>query len=137
MPTPKKKMLTAAQLEKMKVALIERRHEIQRLSLENLGDVEESIDEASGDSADRAAAALDRDILVDAAAREAKELHAIDEALAKIDAGTYGGCEECGNLIAMPRLQYIPNAKYCITCQERLEELGLLDDVRDEATPNE
>ena len=71
MPTPKKKMLTAAQLEKMKAALIERRHEIQRLSLENLGDVEESIDEASGDSADRAAAALDRDILVDAAAREA------------------------------------------------------------------
>ncbi len=137
MATPKKKTLTTAQLEKLKLALLDRRHEIQRLSLESLGNAEESIDEASGDSADRAAASLDRDILVDAAAREAKELHGIDEALAKIDAGTYGACEECGNLIAMPRLQYIPNAKYCITCQERLEELGLLDDNREDFTITE
>ena len=41
-------------------------------------------------------------------------LHDIDDALAKIDAGTYGVCEECGRPIGEARLQAMPAARLCI-----------------------
>ncbi len=40
----------------------------------------------------------------------------IHEALTRIDAGTYGRCEECNEMIAKPRLQALPYTKHCITC---------------------
>ena len=40
----------------------------------------------------------------------------IDDALAKIDAGTYGLCEQCGEPIGEARLEAMPAARLCITC---------------------
>src|SRR3954471_4072808 len=40
----------------------------------------------------------------------------IDDALAKIDAGTYGTCEQCGQPIGEARLEAMPAARLCITC---------------------
>jgi DnaK suppressor protein len=40
----------------------------------------------------------------------------IDNALTKIDAGTYGQCEECGKPIGEARLEAMPAARLCITC---------------------
>src|SRR6476660_3660677 len=40
----------------------------------------------------------------------------IDDALAKIDAGTYGSCEQCGQPIGEARLEAMPAARLCITC---------------------
>src|ERR1700759_598355 len=40
----------------------------------------------------------------------------IDDALAKIDAGTYGMCEQCGKPIGEARLEAMPAARLCITC---------------------
>ncbi len=45
----------------------------------------------------------------------------IREALGRIDAGTFGKCEECGETIARPRLQALPYAKYCIGCAREME----------------
>jgi RNA polymerase-binding protein DksA len=45
----------------------------------------------------------------------------IQDALARIDAGTYGKCTECGSPIAKPRLQAIPYTRHCIECARRLE----------------
>ena len=42
-------------------------------------------------------------------------LGAVDEALAKLDAGTYGKCEVCGEEIAEARLEAMPSARFCIT----------------------
>lgn len=39
----------------------------------------------------------------------------IDDALARMEAGTYGTCEECGNPIAAARLEAMPTARLCIT----------------------
>jgi DnaK suppressor protein len=124
----KKKGLTPSQLEKMRSVLLNRRGRLLDNSRSKLGEVEESGTDAGGDSADRAAASLDRDILVDSAARETKEIRDIEAALAKIDAGTYGICDECATTIPMPRLEYMPNAQFCISCQEKLESQGLLPD---------
>jgi RNA polymerase-binding transcription factor DksA len=46
-------------------------------------------------------------------------LQDIDAALSKIDAGTYGRCESCGNEIAEARLEAMPMARFCITCASK------------------
>jgi RNA polymerase-binding transcription factor DksA len=45
----------------------------------------------------------------------------IHAALSRIDAGTYGKCEECGEMIAKPRLQALPYTKHCIKCAREME----------------
>ena len=49
----------------------------------------------------------------------------IDEALRRIDEGTYGVCENCQKKIPLARLRAKPHAKYCITCKIQ-DEKGLL-----------
>jgi DnaK suppressor protein len=124
----KKKGLTPAQREKLRNLLVTRRSRLLDNNRTKLGEVGDLGGDAGGDSADRAAASLDRDIMVDSAARETKEIRDIEAALAKLDAGTYGICDECGITIPMARLEYMPNAQYCIDCQEKLEGEGLLPD---------
>ena len=48
-------------------------------------------------------------------------LSQIEEALAKIDAGTYGTCDRCGQAIAPARLEALPYATLCVDCQDRVE----------------
>ena len=43
----------------------------------------------------------------------------VDAALAKIDAGTYGTCEDCGTAIPAARIEAVPAARYCITCASK------------------
>ncbi len=49
------------------------------------------------------------------------ELEAIDRALARIAAGTYGRCEACGGAIPLGRLQALPAAARCLPCEEAHE----------------
>jgi DnaK suppressor protein len=52
--------------------------------------------------------------------RDAKaELRELDEAQVRVENGTYGICESCGNPIAEPRLDAVPAARYCIDCSRR------------------
>jgi len=46
---------------------------------------------------------------------------AIRDALARIDAGTFGDCVRCGRAISLERLRAVPYAAYCIECQQRIE----------------
>ena len=49
----------------------------------------------------------------------------IDEALERLEKGTYGSCEECDEEIPAARLQALPFATLCVTCQELHEETPL------------
>jgi DnaK suppressor protein len=53
---------------------------------------------------------------------ETAELIAIDAALARVQAGNYGECTDCGKPIAPARLHATPEAPRCITCQEKQEQ---------------
>ncbi len=55
----------------------------------------------------------------DLALRERNEQHlaAVDAALARLEAGTYGRCESCAKPIAPERLEALPSAALCIDCQ--------------------
>lgn len=68
----------------------------------------------SGDSAER-------ERLAGLLTRETETIVAITEALERIDAGTYGVCEGCGDEIPMARLEVVPEARYCIQCKDRVE----------------
>jgi len=59
----------------------------------------------------------------DLALRDHNQVHlaAIDAALARLDAGTYGRCENCGDPIPKARLQAFPRATLCVTCKQREE----------------
>ena len=52
---------------------------------------------------------------------KAQTLIRIDEALLRVDQGTYGTCDECGRDIAEARLSAVPFALLCLECQEREE----------------
>jgi DnaK suppressor protein len=76
------------------------------------GDVQ--FDEESGEGG-TVAVDRERDLALSAQALEAVE--EIDHALAKVAAGTYGVCENCGALIPKNRLEALPFARLCITCK--------------------
>ena len=50
------------------------------------------------------------------------ELDEVDAALARMRAGTYGECSDCGEPIALARLSAYPTAMRCVACQERYEK---------------
>jgi len=52
------------------------------------------------------------------------ELEAIDHALARIEAGEYGRCEDCGELIPIERLEALPTTTTCVQCSEQRERPG-------------
>jgi DnaK suppressor protein len=72
-----------------------------------------------GDMADQATGNNEVHIALKLKATDAKILQAIEEALTRIDKGTYGTCRDCGEPIAAPRLNAIPWTRVCITCKEK------------------
>jgi len=91
--------------------------------------VSKSLKDVSGDlsgysfhMADMATDLYDREFSLGLAEGERERLYALDEALKRIDEGTYGVCEICGQEISKGRLKVMPHAKYCIKHQEEQEK---------------
>lgn len=101
---------------------------IEYLHKENRGSLEEATGELVSGSADQhmadtATETVDREIDYTLEAHDERLLHAIDAALARIQAGTYGFCVNCGAPIAPERLEAMPWTTLCIECK-RKEERG-------------
>jgi RNA polymerase-binding protein DksA len=98
---------------------------IDHIHKDNSGSIEDETEEETYDNhlADSATATLNREIDYTLEENAEHVLHAIDEALQRIDAGTFGTCGRCGKPIAEERLEAIPYANRCIDCK-RLEERG-------------
>jgi DnaK suppressor protein len=85
---------------------------------ERLGD---AVGDAGDDQADAGAKTFQREHEL-ALTENARDLLAQNErALARIDAGTYGVCESCGQPIGKARLQAFPRATLCVSCKQREE----------------
>jgi len=72
-----------------------------------------------GDMADQADGNNEVHIQLKLKQTDAKILQAIEEALARLDKGSYGTCRDCGEPISPARLQAIPWTRVCITCKEK------------------
>ena len=85
--------------------------------------MEDEVDESHLDNhlAETASVTIDREIDYSLEENEARLLAAIDAALGRIDDGTYGRCERCGNEIEPERLEAIPWVTLCIDDKRRDE----------------
>ena len=74
-----------------------------------------------GDFYDLASNDRDRELALMLAGREREKLTHVDNALKRIELGTYGICESCEEIIDKERLMAMPFTKLCLSCQEDLE----------------
>lgn len=80
-----------------------------------------STDTGGEDQADTGSKTFEREHEMSLAASHREILGQTERALARIDDGTYGICERCGNPIGKARLKAFPRATLCMTCKEREE----------------
>jgi DnaK suppressor protein len=74
------------------------------------------------DIGDEAANIYNKQVLLSLNENERMRLQEVDESLDRIENGTYGICEECGEPIGLKRLEVRPVAKYCVPCKTKLEK---------------
>ena len=84
--------------------------------------------------ADAGSDAYDRDFALSLLSQEQDALYEIDEALKRIDLGTYGICEMSGKAIPRRRLEAIPFARFTVECQSQLEKQSKASRVRQSVT---
>lgn len=116
---------TAAELAELRTEL---EGEVEHLK-EEIRDAEQEIaglfrdgsDGAGNDQADVGSTTLERYHELSLANNARDMLNQIEFALTRIDDGTYGVCENCGNAIGKGRLQAFPRATLCVSCKERQE----------------
>lgn len=129
---PKKSNLPKAKLSEYRTLLIDRKRElsgnVDQLEHEAL---KTSRQDASGDlstmpihMADLASDNFEQEFTLGLIEGEQDELRAIDEALTRIEEGTYGLCETCSKVIPAERLRIVPYARLCITCKTKEEAEG-------------
>ena len=78
--------------------------------------------EVCADPADRATVESDRAFTLRIRDRERKLIKKVQSAMQRIEDGTYGICEDCGEEIGVPRLKACPVTKLCINCKSKQEE---------------
>lgn len=107
--------MPSAVRETLTTRLEELRGRVERLE----GDLRQPLDDDFGEQAiDRA----DDEVLDAVEAAALAEIELIEEALVRLDAGTYGICTACGDEIAPKRLEALPACRLCIACAERVDD---------------
>jgi len=84
--------------------------------------------------ADAGSDAYDRDFALSLLSQEQDALYEIDEALKRIEVGTYGKCEMSGKPIPRARLEAIPFARFTVECQSQLEKQSKAARIRPSVT---
>jgi len=92
-----------------------------------LNEAESALNELPGqtifpDLGDQATAETDRNFMLRLRGREQRLLKKIDEAISRIDCGSFGICDDCGNEIDIKRLEARPVTTMCIECKTLQEE---------------
>ncbi len=97
------------------------RTDIDRAEADVASRLGDAVGDAGDDQADVGAKTFEREHEL-ALTHNARELLTQNErAIARIDAGTFGTCESCGEAIGKARLQAFPRATLCVTCKQREE----------------
>jgi RNA polymerase-binding protein DksA len=81
----------------------------------------DSGDGAGDDTADTGSKAFEREQEMTLLANTRESLFQTEHALRRIDAGTYGACESCGEAVGKARLQAFPRATLCVSCKQKQE----------------
>ena len=119
-PSEKEPFMNAKQKEFFRRKLLAWRSDIIQETKETLNNLQKEVVNFS-DLADRASSETDRSLELRARDRQRKLISKIDEALSRIDDGSYGYCEETGESIGLKRLIARPIATLSIEAQEKHE----------------
>ena len=114
-------------LEQFKKRLETRQQELRRLVSRNVQDGRLADEQAAQDIADKAANSYTKEFLFHQSHNDRQLLQLVEEALGRIREGSYGECVNCGNELNAKRLEAVPWTRYCINCQEKVEQ-GLLEE---------
>lgn len=117
-------------LKEFKKIVLKKKEEIFE-DLKHISDdtLRKSQKEASGDisgytyhMADVATDNYDREFSLGLASNERKVLYELDDALKRIEDGSFGICDDCKGQITKIRLKAVPSARLCIKCQQKREK---------------
>ena len=122
-------MLTKKDLKRFEERLLEERKKL----MGQLGYLEKTMNQTQRDSsgdlsaysfhmADMGTDAMEREKAFLFASAEGRLLYSINEALRRLYREEYGMCESCGKEIGKARLEAVPYASLCVTCQEKQEK---------------
>lgn len=117
---PESAYMDEAQIEFFRALLLQQKAELvdnARLTGEHLRETE-----ANADPSDRATQEEEHALELRVRDRERKLMSKIDQALARLDDGAYGYCQDTGDPIGLPRLLARPTATLCLEAQERREK---------------
>jgi len=116
--------MTKSNLKKTKEKLItEREIIVSKLSGNDL-----TVDASeTPDPVDLAVRNYSKNVMLAVSENESRQLLLINEALERIQDDEYGSCQNCEKTINLKRLDAVPWARYCLNCQELLEQ-GLLEE---------
>ncbi|MEW6051895.1 MAG: TraR/DksA C4-type zinc finger protein [Candidatus Zixiibacteriota bacterium] len=114
-----------ADLKKYETLLLAKKKEL----LDEMGVIGTTMKESSGDlssysyhMADQGTDTMEREMQFMFASKSGRLVYHIDEALRRIQDGSYGTCQTCSKPISQARLEAVPHARLCIDCKSKEEE---------------
>jgi DnaK suppressor protein len=115
-----------ADTEEIRNALRERHFELRTEYDQTVADIAELqrdrlTDSAGDDQADTGTKTFEREQEISLANNILERINQVERALERLDEGSYGWCERCGNAIPVERLAAFPSATLCVSCKQ-LEE---------------
>ncbi len=113
------------QLEAYKKRLLENKKGLAEAYNKNKNYGRMIEDEGTQDLADKASSAYTKEFLYSLSNTDREVLQQVDEALQRIAKGAYGVCVECEEEIDKKRIEAVPYASHCLSCQGKIEK-GLL-----------
>ena len=121
-----------ATLDELAQRLVRRRATVEHIISTSLRDASSAVEDPDvsdfldSNEPDAGSNDVDRGRALVLAALATANLHAIDQALVRVSAGTYGICDGCGTRIPLARLRALPETAVCVACKSgsRLSVLG-------------
>ena len=124
-------------IDKLREPLLEEKRKILNHLQDLTTSSEQELNSGSGDSVDIASSEINQSNLQKIGKREGYLLKKIDLAIKKMEEGTYGECESCGEPIALARLMARPVAQLCIDCKTEQENVERRFTTREETEEDE
>ncbi len=118
------------QAEQYKKKLFEKRKELTKAFAKNREYGRESDVGGSQDLADKASSSYAKEVQYSLSNTERRILEEIAGAIDRMEEGEYGTCMDCEDRITKKRLDAVPWARYCVPCQERIEQ-GIQEEITD------
>ena len=117
---------TKKDLDQIRKALEGKKSELLQLLQKSQSDGREIDSESEAmDIVDKASSSYTKEFMFSRSNQERLFIQAIEEALKRIEDGSFGECSNCGEIVNRKRLEAVPWAELCLACQE-LEEQGRL-----------